>query len=72
VKKIKTKADGYLFTLLKVQWHENKMARHALEHAALASGGDDAREARRAAAVQLRHARHTPAGSRRRRLPIDK
>ena len=29
-------------------------------------------EAGRAAAVQLRHAGHTPAGSRRRRLPIDK
>ena len=50
----------------------NKMAPHALEHAALVSGDDDAREAGRAAAVQLRHAGHTPAGSRRRRLPIDK
>ena len=50
----------------------NKMAPRAVEHAALVSGDDDAREARRAAAVQLRRAGHTPAGSRRRRLPIDK
>ena len=50
----------------------NKMAPRALEHSVLVSGDDDAREAGRAAAVQLRHAGHTPAGSRRRRLPIDK
>ena len=32
---------------------------------------EDAREAGRAAAVQLRHAGHTPAGSMRHKLPID-
>ncbi len=50
----------------------NKMAPRALEHAAFVSGGDDARETGRAAAVQLRHAGHTPAGSMRHKLLIDK
>jgi hypothetical protein len=49
----------------------NKMVPRALEHAALASGDDDAREAGRAAAVQLRHAGHTPAGSMRHKMQID-
>jgi hypothetical protein len=48
----------------------DKMAPWALEHAALVSGDDDAREAGRAAAVQLCHAGHTLAGSMRRRQPL--
>ena len=50
----------------------NKIAPRALEHAALVSSDDDAREAGRAAAVQLRHAGHTPAGSMPHKLAIDK
>jgi hypothetical protein len=50
----------------------NKMAPRALEHAALVSGDDDAREAGRASAVQLHHAGHTLAGSMPHKLPIDK
>ena len=49
----------------------NKMAPRALEHSVLVSGDDDAREAGRAAAVQLRHAGHTPAGSMPHELPIE-
>jgi hypothetical protein len=47
----------------------NKIAPRAVEHAARVSGDDDAREAGRAAAVQLRHAGHTPVGSMRHKRP---
>ena len=50
----------------------DKMAPRALEHAALVSGDDDARKAGRAAAEQLRRARHTPAGSMPHKLAMDK